>query len=499
MPALAVAVSIATLRFGAYRMSFDSTVLGALVLLVLPPLAALCVLATGPVADAIGRRQHEEEQVVRAPVVVAGLALLLEVLVAAFLRQAHGVGQELRLAVGAGALWVDRYAVIGVLAVSLAMLAALVGAEATRPRDTKISTLEVASLLLLWAAQVAVMLAGMLRTVASTVALAGVAVSVALLLSARREARPARLALTAAAVGGPIIVWLLLRPLAHLDAGPDISEASGALRQTDPATVHAALGGLWLAGVAFPALAVVLLALAPQQRIAGAGVPAALVAATMAGALPALFRVTVMAFPAGSPIYALEWLSPRLGWTAALLGVAALALVQARVSLWHRVSLTVFGQICLLTWCLAHFTPSAAHLGLAVAAIVGLTLPVYFAQVASLDRAAGAPWLATGSRLSRAARLLEVCVFLPWGLIIAVSAPGGVVLVALVLAAGVRLGIDLRRAEPPRPRAGLLPPGKADRVRFGLELAAALVWVLIALAVGAHFAHVANTLAFLHP
>jgi len=467
----------------------DFAAFGALLLLFIPPLAALCVLLTGPVAEAIGRWQREEAQVMGAPVAVAGVALLVEAVLAAVLWNMRAVGAELRVTVGQGALWVDRYAMGGVLAVSLAMLMALVGAEIARPRDTKVDCLKVGSVMFLWATQVALLLAGTLPTVTVAVALSSLGVGIALLLAARLEGGLSRVGLTAAAVLVPTLVWLLLGAARRLPAGPDISEADTALRTVDPDVVRAALGSLWLAGTVPLVAAIALLTAAPRQRALGYAGIAGLVAAGMAGTLPALLRVTVMAFPAGSPVYALQWLSSRVGWTAIVLGVAALGLVHAPAGLWRRSSLAAVGLLCALGWCVSHLGHAGAEVALTLSACVGVTLPLYLGHVMSVDRAEPSVPAAERSSLLWSSRVLEACVFLPWALGVAVSSLGGLVLVAVVIGAGVRLENDLRRLAP----LGVVR-GSAG-ARFWVEVGAVVALAIFAVSVGLLWGHAsANSL-----
>jgi hypothetical protein len=380
--------------------------------------------------------------------------------------------------VGSGALWVDRQAMGGVLAVSAAMLMALVGADIARPREARVDCLQVGSVMFLWATQVALLLAGSLPGVTVAVALSSLAVGVVLLLAARLETGLARKALTVAAVLVPALVWLALGAARHLPAGPDISEADATLRAADPASVRAALGWLWVGGTVPLVAAIALLAAAPRQRALGYAGIAGLVAAGLAGTLPALLRVTVMAFPSGSPVYALEWLSPRLGWTAALVGVAALILALASVELWRRANLTALGQLCLLGWCVSRFGHTSTQVALVLSACVGLTLPLYLGLAALVARAQLGRPEAGRSALLWSSRVLGLCMSLPWGWSVALSVPNGGLLAGGVMAAWLRLENDFRRLAPVPPAGG--PAG----ARFWVEVGAVVALALLAVSVG---------------
>jgi len=461
----------------------DFAAFGGLLLLSIPPLAVVCVLLTGPVAEVIGRWQREEAQVVRAPVVVGGVALLVEAILAVALWNMHAVRAELRVTVGQGALWVDRYAMGAILAVSAAMLMALVGAEIARPRDTRVDCLEVGAVMFLWAAQVALLLAGTLPAVTVAVALSSLAVGITVLLAARLEEGLSRAGLTATAVLVPMLVWLVLGAARRLPAGAGISEADTALRTADPDVVRAALGSLWMGGTVPLVAGTALLGAAPRQGALGYVGLAGLVAAGMTGMLPALFRISAMAFPAGSPVYALQWLSPRLGWTAIVLAVAALGLVHAPAGLWRRGSLAAVGLLCGLGWCMSHFGHAGVEMALMVSACAGLTFPLYLGLVVSTDRARPAAPGANPSSLRWSSPVLEACVFLPWGLTVAVSAPGGLLVVVAAVATGVRLEGDLGKLAPFVPRRG--PAG----ARFWVEVYAVVVVALFAAVLGLVWGH----------
>jgi hypothetical protein len=470
-------------------MSLDLHVVGALMLLVLPPVAALCVLLTRPLADAIGRRQREEAQVLRAPVLVAGVALLLEALLAAALWRTPDIRRELGVALGGSVLWLDRYTVGSVLALSVAMLLGLGGAEAVRLPDRKPSILELAAALLLWAAHVGLALSGSLHTAAGALVVCGLAVTAALLLAGSREARLARLAMIGLAIAGPIVGWLLLASLRHVPAVADFDDAQEALRALDPRLVHAAVGRLWVAGLAFPAAAMLLLALSPRQRREGYALAPTLVAVLLTGALPGLLRVTLLAFPSGSPTYALEWLAPRLAAASIIAGLLAAGAAQLRCGPWVRISLVAFGLACTITCAAAAFTSDGVRATLLQAGVAGVLLPFCLLAGAAADRGPLSPLHAVSPALYDAGWVLLVpaCLPLAWPAAVGTHglggyAVGGTLLALAVTAAWLRLQAQLL-TDRPRALPGAPPLGAPPHRSAGLALIAALI--AVALLVGA--------------
>ncbi len=436
-------------------MRLDPAVLGGLLLLVLPFIGALCVLLTGPIASGIGRRHQEEEQAARAPGMVAGIVLLLEACLAVVLRQAPGLRGGIRVMVGASVFELDPYAVGTVLALSVVTVLAISATEFSRGPQRPSRASELAAVLLVWAAHVLFALAGNLQLVALGLAVGSLAVSAVLLVEAWRRAKSGRTVLVIAAVLLPAVAWLLLLPCRHLGAPAGLREAGAAMWALNPATVHGLLARLWVAGGLLVPVAALLLAALPPPETRGLPAVPALFAICLAGALPALFRITVLAFPGRSPAFCQEWLSPRLAVAGVALGLLALTIAQMRVCAFLRLGLVAFGQACSLAWLMAAFDRGTASVAVLAAAAPAVLVGLCFASVPPARNRLPGLWRVAGASLFLAAA--------PWAWFGGVAARGiglytvaGTVLAVMLVVSGIRLSGQAVRMKPDPARLTLV-------------------------------------------
>ncbi|HJN17769.1 MAG TPA: hypothetical protein QGH10_19880, partial [Armatimonadota bacterium] len=128
--------------------------IGVVLLLVLPTLAVACVLITAPFSQWIGRRHDEEEQVIRAPLLVACIAIAAEAGVAIWLLVRGLPAQGIIVDVGRSALRADAFAAGTVLTVSAIAFIALIAAELARP-DRPLGLWDIIPVLCMWTVHVA--------------------------------------------------------------------------------------------------------------------------------------------------------------------------------------------------------------------------------------------------------------------------------------------------------------------------------------------------------
>jgi hypothetical protein len=464
----------------------DPPVLLALLLLVMPPLAVVCTLLTGPVAGAIGRRQHEEEQVRRAPVFVAGTALVLEACLAMLLRALPASGSHPfpLLELGALRILVDTYALAVVVGLSVVALLALVSADLSRATLGELRTLEVAGILFVWAANVALAMAANLRMVALGVFLSSLAISVVLLIEAWRQPRAGRIWLVTCSVLWPLVSWGLLGACRELAVGGSLGDDRSFMSQAPAKAVRSSLVGLWLAGGWLIALAPLVIAATPRRARTAFPSAGLLYGVGLVGTLPAVFRATTKAFPAGpypDPFYRYAWLSPRMAVAAVALGLAALALAQVRLGPFRRLCLVGFGCLCFLSWAATDLSRWSAEALLLQAILAGALLPVALAAVSALEHPGGP---ARPLRLPRSsATVLPILACIPWAwpAIVAAGRPaphiiGGLLLSALLLVTAARVTFQVRAlaGRPPAPwREALFI---AALIALGLVLAGGFLW-----------------------
>lgn len=419
----------------------DPSTLAGLLLLVLPPLAVICTLLTGPVARMIGRYQREEEQVTRAPVFVGAVALVLEACLAVFLKVSPTSGGHSLHLMESGSLTIvaDTYALAVVVGLSVVTFLALVGADLSRAVLGELRTVEVGAILFVWAANVALAMAENLRTLTVGVFLADLAVSVVLLTEAWRHPRAGRMWLVVCAVVLPIVGWMLLGWCRALVGRGDLHGDRYLISQAPPTLVRSSLAGLWLAGGWLTALAPLLVAAVPRRPAIALPSAGLLCGVGLVGTMPALFRATHHAFPAPSPHPFLRygWLSPWMAAVAVILGLAALAVARARLSPFRRLCSLGFGCLCLLAWAMTSLVRSGAEAVVLQASLAGVLLPVAFAATTAFEHSR---WAVQPLRLPRSsATVLPVLASVPWAWpVIAVAGRS-----ALYIIAGAALGAML--------------------------------------------------------
>ncbi len=405
---------------------------GGLLVLVLPALAALCVLLTAPVARAIGRRQHEEEQVVRAPLLVAGIATLIEAALALAVFR-HTSAEGTPLPVGPLYFELTPYALSSVFALTAVVLVLLIATELSQARAGVLGTDQLAGLLFAWGAQCFLALAGGLPTALMGLWLACASVSVLLILEAFRHARGGRLWLLAWAVAVPIGTFLLLLPFHGLPLGSDMLDARAMLRTGGLRTAEGLLLRLWL-GVALSAVAgLIAFAAIPRVRVSLSPGPLACAAGALTGALPTAFRVTIGSLPAAA--LAESQLGPHLRMVWMALGIAALVIALARLSAFRQLCLLCVGCVCGAGWALSFPEAMARPLVLAGPLAGALALPLCFAALYALETAAASPSTAA-RRLPFAALVLFPALSVlggPWFALVGSRVPTGAQLAALVL------------------------------------------------------------------
>ena len=430
--------------------ALDFTGLGGLLLLVLPFLAIACVLLSAPVALLIGRRQHEEERVARAPLLVAAIAVLLEALLALALLRQSGVREGFPLPVSRLYFELTPYAVGGVLALSFVTLVLFASAELSQAGPGVVTAGSAAAILFAFASQVVVALAGSLPTAVTGLGLCSVAVSLLLLIEAFKHARPARLWLAGWALAIPIGAFAFLWPYRALRVGSDMLDARMLLRLADPALVHSALARLWLAGALTTAAGLVAFAALPRVRLIAPVAPATCAGLGAVGVLPSLLRLTATAFPAGPPPLAHHWLSSRLAALAVGCGIMAAAVALAPLSHFRRLYLLSVGCLGGLAWVMAVFDRSCATVALLQALLVALALPICFGAVAALDATRTSPPVSPSWLPFTSAVALPIVAGILWGWPWAAARGAGTALAGLLLAgvlltSAIRLAVQLAR------------------------------------------------------
>ncbi|MBM3475796.1 MAG: hypothetical protein FJX75_21220 [Armatimonadetes bacterium] len=356
---------------------------GGMLLLVLPLLSIACVLLTSPVARAIGRRQHEEEQVLRAPLIVALISVIAEGALALALLRQPALRGGAPLPVGPLYFGLTTYGVAGVFSLAAFVLMLLVATEFSRAEPAVLGTDELAGVLFAWGGQTLLALSDGLPTALVGVSLTGVAASLLLVLEALKHRRRARLWLIAWAVLIPLGVWLLLWPLHGRELGSDLLDARALLRSGGARTAEALLLRGWLAAGLAAVAGLVAFVSIPRVPVSLSPGPAILAGGAVIGALPALCRVTGAVLPAGA--LADGWLGPHLRavWIAA--GVIALAVALLRLSTWRRLCLLSVGCVCGLGWSLAFAGVPRSALVLAGPVAAALALPLCFGAAVALE------------------------------------------------------------------------------------------------------------------
>jgi len=361
---------------------------GGMLLLILPGFSVVCVLLTAPVARAIGRRQHEEEQVLRAPLLVAAVAVLAgAVLASAVLRQL-GPG-EMPLPVGPLYFELTAYSLSSVLCLSLVVLVLLGATELSQGRAGVLSTQELAAVLFAWGAQCFLALSGGLPTALMGVSLTVASISLFLLLEAFRHPRRGKLWLIGWAVAITVGAFVLLLPFHGMALGSDMLDARAFLRSGGSRVAEAALFRLWLAGGLAGLAGLVAFASTPRVPVSLSPGPLVLAGSALVGVLPALHRITQGVMPPGSLADSPLGSHLRLTWMA--LGVVALVVALARLNAYRRLCLLCAGCVCGLAWVLSFALLPRPSLTLAGAIGVALALPVCFGAVLALEAARVSP------------------------------------------------------------------------------------------------------------
>jgi len=467
--------------------SLDLGGIGGLLLLVLPALAALCVLLTAPVARAIGRSRHEEEQVARAPLLVAGIAVLLQgALALALLRSVRGA--EMPVPVGALYFELSPYALSCVFALSAVVLVLLAATELSQQRPGVLATDQLAGVLVAWGAQCCLALAAGMATVVTGVWLVSATTSVLLLLEAFRHARPGKLWLAAWALLIPIIAFLLLRPVGGAELGTDFIDARALLRTGGLRAAEGLLLKLWLAGGLTAVAGLVAFAGIPRVPVSFSPAPVLFAAGALAGTLPALLHLTLSVVPVGSLTDG--GLGPPLRSAWVTLGVLVLPFVLYGFSAFRRLCWLCVGCVCSLGWMAAHTgaTPSLwAHLGPLAAA---LALPLCLAAVQALETARVLP-SAAPRRLPLSAVVLFPAAVALSGILASLSDPDAqtpaivlrdTVLAALFVTGAVAVGWLAARARREAVRHGQFsrPGGRLPHLDEFIVLVPWLVLVAMA-------------------
>ena len=427
---------------------------GGMLLLVLPLLSIVCVLLTAPVARAIGRRQHEEEQVVRAPLIVALISVIAEGGLALALMRQPALRGGAPLPVGPLYFELTTYGVASVFSLAAFVLVLLIATELSRAEPAVLATDELAAVLFAWGAQSFLALSGGLPTALMGVWLTGAAISLLLLLEALKHRRRARLWLIAWAVLIPAGVFVLLWPLRGMELGSDMLDARALLRAGGTRAAEAVLLRPWLAVGLAAVAGLAAFASIPRVPVPLSPGPAILAGGALAGALPALCRVTAAILPASA--LADGWLGPHLRavWIAA--GIVALVVALMKLSAWRRLCLLSVGCVCGLAWALAFAGLPRSALILAGPVVAALALPLCFGAVVALEATRHSPSSSPRSLLFLAAVLFPALALLagPWlaavGLRGSLGAQLGGFLLSVLLAATALVGVALPLANDRR-------------------------------------------------
>ncbi|MGQ9731191.1 MAG: hypothetical protein ACUVX8_07930 [Candidatus Zipacnadales bacterium] len=438
---------------------------GGIMLLVLPPLGILCVLLTGPLALFIGRRQHEEEQVAVAPLLVAVVALALEMVLAGALSFQVRFRDSIPLPLGSRGpvFMLSEYTAGNVFALAVALLTTLIVVGAAHSALKSISTAELMTTLAVWATQVGLIMAGELSTVIWAISFTNIAAG-AMLLVVWRQAPNRALWLWGTALGVPLLTLLLLLPFRTITLGSDLIDARTALRGLDGPLVHSLLARLWLAAMLGPIFDMAAF-IATREKCRQASLSlAVLTIVQLMGILPALFRITATGFPSDSPWLSQQWLTTRLTTFAVGLGVFVLVFAQLKLRLLQRLCLLSIGAICSVAIGIAAFHGTAGVGALVHASVAGLALPYCFFAVAALESVDRAPQKAPSYLPVAFTAVLPVLASLAvswlWvARIRGMSGPtaAGLLLALLLAAAGVRLAVQLTRARREALSNGFFP------------------------------------------
>jgi hypothetical protein len=354
----------------------------ALLLLVLPALAALCVVLTAPVARAIGRRQREEEQVLRAPLLVAGIAALIETgLAAALFRRA--AGGEVPLPIGPLYFELSPYSLSSVLTLSTVVLVLLVVTELAQNRAGVVGADQLAGVLFAWGALCCLALAGSLSTALLGVWLNGAAASGLLLLEAFRHGRWGKLWLVGWAVLIPLGLFVLLLPFRGLELGEDLLDARVLLRSRGVLAAEGLLLRLWLAGGLTVLAGLVAFASMPRVPAPLSPAPIVLTAGVLAGTLPAVFRVSLSVLPGSVLVDGHLASNLRIVWIIA--GIVSLLASLLTAPPLRRLCMHCVCVVAGVGWLMARFDPLRATWPVAGSLGATLSLPLCFAAVQAVE------------------------------------------------------------------------------------------------------------------
>jgi hypothetical protein len=463
--------------------------LGGLLLLVLPVLSLACVLLTAPVARIIGRRQHEEEQVARAPLLVAVLAVGVQMCLAFALGRHPGLRAPAPLPLGPLYFELTSYAVASVFCLSAFVLVLLAATELSRAEAGVLSTAEVAAVLLAWGAECFLALAGGMPTALMGLWLVAIATSVLLLIEALKHARRARLWLIGWAVAVPLGALLLLLAFRNVPLGSDMLDARVALRSVRGYPAHGALLRLWLAGGLVPVAGLIAFAAIPRVTVSRSPGPLVFTGGALTGTLPALYHLTAGLFPAGALLGAELRLGPQLRAVWVAVAIVALVMAYVRLSAYRRLCLLSVGCVCGSAWALTLFSLASVPAAQWTAAATALALPLCLGATLALEAARLSP-TSTPRHLPLAAILLfPVCalVSVAWPGSAALRAGAGAALSALILcgllaaAAWVAAASPLLRERLQALRRGCFTASAGGLRRSALigELAVLVVWLIL--------------------
>jgi hypothetical protein len=463
--------------------------LGGLLLLVLPALALACVLLTAPVARVIGRRQHEEEQVARAPLLVAVLAVGVQMCLAFALGRHPGLRAPAPLPLGPLYFELTGQAVASVFCLSAFVLVLLAATELSRAEPRALSTAEIAAVLFAWGAQCILALAGGVPTALVGLWLVAIGTSLLLLIEALKHARRARLWLVGWAVAVPLGVFLLLLVFRGVALGSDMLDARVAMRSVGGYPAHGALVRLWLAGGLAGVAGLVAFAGIPRVTVSRSPGPLVLAGGGLTGALPTLYRVTAGLFPTGALLGAEVRLGPQLRAVWAAVAILALVTAYVRLSAYRRLCLLSVGCVCGSAWALTLFSSASVPAAQWTAAAAALALPLCFGATLALEGARLAPTSAPRHLPLAAILLFPVCAVasVAWPGSAALRAGAGAALSALILcgllaaAAWVAVGMPLVRERLQALRRGCFAASAGGLRRSALigELVVLAVWLIL--------------------
>jgi len=462
--------------------------IGGMLLLVLPLLSMVCVLLTVPVARAIGRRQHEEQQVLRAPLIVALISVIAEGGLALALMRQPALREGAPLPVGPLYFELTTYSLASAFSLAAFVLVLLLATELSRAEAAVLATDELVAVLFAWGAQTWMALSGSLPTALVGVSLTGVAASLLLLLEALKHRRRARLWLLAWAVVIPVGIWALLWPLRGMELGSDMLDARVLLRTGGTRAASVLLLRISLAAGLATVAGLVAFASIPRVPLSLSPGPAILAGGALTASLPTACRVAASILPFSSLTEG--WLGPHLRAAWVAVGVVALVVALLKLSPWRRLCLLSLGCVCGLGWSLAFVGVPRSTLVIAGPILAALALPLCFGAVVALEASRVSPSSAPRSVPLLAVLLFPALVLLagPWvaatGLRGELSTQFGGLLLSGLLAAIALLSVGLPLANDRREAVehGHLPGSRPSRLREWLSPERLLIglWLVLA-------------------